>query len=317
MHPQIEQVLRVFRDEGVRLNTVTNAVLIRDRLARLIGETFSSLTVSVDGGDKETYEYVRLRAQWSKLLRGLDNINRHRNPDLRLIIGVVMLKCNIHQLPDLVRFAHDHGAQELQAAWLVPFHDLPWTATQRLTDDPVRTNHFMDEARAVGDELGISVRIPDNLPLDVATTARPAEHDLDLDRIDLDELGAAAAPETHEVVHLNERGADRAGPESSTIVALGHQDTYWDLHGTNRVEGHCRLMYDRAMILVDGRVKPCGQSRMVPELGSIHDRSFEACWNSAGYQDLRGTFNGGTLPRTCQSCNFIRSKQLGTARLVY
>jgi MoaA/NifB/PqqE/SkfB family radical SAM enzyme len=200
MHPHIEQVLEVFRDEGVRLNTVTNATLIRERLGRLIGDTFSSLTVSVDGADKETYEYVRLGSSWERLLRGIDHVNRHRNPDLRLIIGVVMLKCNIHQLPDFVRFAAAHDAQELQAAWLVPFHDLPWTATQRLTDDPVRTNHFMDEARAVGDELGISVRIPDNLPLDVATTA---EQDLDLDRIDLDEFGAAAAPETHEVVHLN------------------------------------------------------------------------------------------------------------------
>ena len=301
MHPQIEQVLEVFREEGVRLNTVTNAVLIRERLGRLIGDTFSSLTVSVDGGDKETYEYVRLRSSWDKLLRGLDNVNRFRNPDLRLIIGVVMLRCNIHQLPDLVRFAHEHGAQELQAAWLVPFHDLPWTATQRLTDDPERTNHFMDEARAVGDELGVSVRIPDNLAVD----GPPTEWD------------GGVESELAGVAHPSERGADRAGAEASTIVAIDHADTYWDLHGTNRVEGHCRLMYDRAMILVDGRVKPCGQSRMVASLGSIHDRSFEACWNSAGYQGLRTTFNGGTLPLTCQSCNFIRSKQLGTARLVY
>ncbi len=71
------------------------------------------------------------------------------------------------------------------------------------------------------------------------------------------------------------------------------------------------------MILVDGRVKPCGQSRTVPELGSIHHRSFESCWNGTGYQRLRRTFNEGTLPRTCMSCNFIRSNQTVTARLVY
>jgi MoaA/NifB/PqqE/SkfB family radical SAM enzyme len=296
MHPQIEQVLRVFRDEGVRLNTVTNAVLIRERLARLIGETFSTLTVSVDGADKETFEYVRLQAKWEKLLRGLDLLNEHRGPDFRLIIGVVMLKCNIHQLPDFVRFAHEHGAQEMQAAWLVPFHDLPWTQTQALTDDPVRTNAFMDEARAVGDELGVSVRIPDNLPVDGAASA-------------------TAVPV--QLSHPNERGADRAGDAASTIVALDHEATYWNLHGTDRVEGHCRLMYDRAMVLADGNVKPCGQSRYVRELGSVNERSFEQCWNGVGYQDLRATFNGGTLPKTCMSCNFIRSKQLGTARLVY
>lgn len=272
LHPQIEEVLEVFRDEGVRLNTVTNANLITDRLGSLIGQTFSTLTVSVDGGDKETYEYVRLRGKWDKLLRGMEHINKYRSSQLKLIIGVVMLKCNIHQLPDLVRFAKEHGGQELQAAWLVPFHDLPWTQEQGLTEDPERTNHFMAETRRVGEELGISVRIPLDLP---------------------------------------------TGPSLKAAVRLGHKDTYWNLHGTTSVEGHCRLMYDRAMILVDGRVKPCGQSRTVPELGSIHARSFEECWNGEGYQKLRATFNSGTLPRTCMSCNFIRSNQTGTARLVY
>ncbi|MDB5489497.1 MAG: radical protein, partial [Reyranella sp.] len=273
LHPQIEQVLEVFRDEGVRLNTVTNGHFVNDRIGKLIGETFTTLTVSVDGSDRETYEYIRLRASWSKLLRGLDMINKYRNPNFKLIIGVVMVKSNIHQLPDLVRFAKEHGGQELQAAWQVPFADLPWTHEQRLTEDPERTNRFMAETRAVGRELGISVRIPNDLPL-------------------------------HKT------------PEEK-VVRLDHADTYWDLHGTNRVEGHCRLMYDRCMILVDGRVKPCGQSRTVHELGSVLNRSFEECWNGDGYQRLRKTFNSGTLPRTCQSCNFIRSNQTGTARLVY
>jgi MoaA/NifB/PqqE/SkfB family radical SAM enzyme len=271
LHPQIEKVLEIFREEGVRLNTVTHGNVIDDRLARLIGQTFATLTVSVDGGDKKTYEDVRLRGKWDKLLRGLDKLNRHRGPDFKLIIGVVLLRCNIHQLADLVRFTHEHGGQELQAAWLVPFHDLPWTNEQGLTDDPERTNAYMAEARAVGRELGVSVRIPNDLP------------------------------------------TERTG----SIVRLTHKDTYHGLHGTTQVEGHCRLMYDRAMILVDGRVKPCGQSRTVPELGSIHHRSFESCWNGTGYQRLRRTFNEGTLPRTCMSCNFIRSNQTGTARLVY
>lgn len=180
-----------------------------------------------------------------------------------------MLKCNIHQLPDLVKFAKEHGAQELQAAWLVPFHDLPWTHAQGLTEDPERTNLYMDLTRETGKDLGISVRIPTKLPTDKNTQR------------------------------------------------ITHNDTYHNLHGTTKVEGHCRLMYDRAMILRDGRVKPCGQSQTVPQLGSTNSMPFEACWNSDGYQRLRHTFSNGTLPTTCMSCNFIRSNQTGTAKLVY
>ncbi len=304
LHPAIDRVLEIFLEEGVRLNTVTNGNVITERMGRLVGETFSSLTVSVDGADRETYEYVRVGGKWDKLLQSLDYLNKFRSPDFRLIIGVVLLKCNIHQMPDFVRFTKEHGAQELQAAWLVPFHDLPWTQSQRLTDDPRRTNYYLDATREAGRELGVSVRIPDNLPVSGAPAFAPV-------------AGRATQCAARCANPGAERGADRAGSTASTIMNLDHQDTYWDLHGTTKVEGHCRLMYDRCMILADGHVKPCGQSRSVPELGSVLERSFYDCWTSPEYERLRAVFNGGTLPVTCRSCNFIRSKQLGTARLVY
>lgn len=271
LHPQIEPILEEFRRFGVRLNTVTNATLIDERLARLIGETFSTLTVSVDGATRETYEHVRVHARFDDMRAGIARINRYRNPDFKLIIGVVMMRCNLHELPDLVRFAAENQAQEVQAAWMVPFPDLPWTHEQNPIDEPERANRYMAEARAVAAELGISVRLPDDLPV--------------------------KAPAAN--------------------VDPGHKACYNNLHGTEEVEGHCRLMYDRAMVLVDGRIKPCGQSETVEGMGSLYEQSFEEIWNGAAYQQLRQTFGSGTLPKSCRSCNFIRSKQLGDARLVF
>ena len=296
LHPRIRDVISIFAEEGVRLNTVTNATVLTPELAALIGETFSSLTISLDAVDPATWEEVRARGRWERFVRGVELVEQHRRPGMRLIFGAVLLRCNIEQLADMVRFAHDRGADEFQAAWMVPFEDLTWTHTQGLTEDPVLTNRNLDEARAVGAELGISVRIPDDLPVPAAAGVPVA-------------LGRAdAGPE---------RGADRAGPLPSTIVALDFEPDDYDLHGTTKVTGHCRLMYDRAMVRVDGEVKPCGQSIPLPALGSVHERSFRRCWNSDAYQELRATFNGGTLPPTCRRCNFIRSKQLGPARLVY
>lgn len=68
LHPKIERILEIFMEEQVRLNTVTNANLITDRLGELIGQNFSTLTVSVDGADKETFEYVRLRREMGQAL---------------------------------------------------------------------------------------------------------------------------------------------------------------------------------------------------------------------------------------------------------
>jgi radical SAM protein with 4Fe4S-binding SPASM domain len=271
LNPGIERILEVFQRHEVRLNTVTNGTVIDDRLGKLIGENFSTLTMSVDGATARTFELVRPPARFSSVLRSFEYLDKHRHPDFKLIIGVVIMNCNIRELPDLVRFTKEHGGQELQGAWLVPFHDLPWTHDQDPTIDPVLTNRCMAEARAVGEELGISVRLPPDLPSE----------------------GAAKN------------------------VDLSHKPSYHDLHGTNQVEGHCRLMYDRAMVMVDGRIKPCGQSETVEKMGSLFEKTFAEIWSGPEYQELRATFNGGTLPKTCRSCNFIRSGQLGDAKLVF
>ena len=62
----------------------------------------------------------------------------------------------------------------------------------------------------------------------------------DPDAPDAVEVAAApAAPVASQpvVLHPYERGAARAGSRPSTIVALDHEPTYWNLHGTDKVEG--------------------------------------------------------------------------------
>jgi radical SAM protein with 4Fe4S-binding SPASM domain len=270
LNPHIEKIIKTFQKYGVKLNTVTNATLINDKLAKLIGRNFATLTVSMDGATQETYDYVRERSDYNKVIRGLELLNKYRHENFRLIIGFVILRCNAHELPDLVRLAKKYGAQEVQAAWLVPFHDLPWTDENDPTREPERMNSLLKEAVKVGEQIGVSVKIPPLLP--------------------------------------EEGGKAKAVKE--------HKPTYHNLHPTTDVEGHCRLMYDRAMVLVDGNLKPCGQSRFVDDLGTLKEQSFEAIWSGPGYARLRSTFNGGTLPKTCRSCNFIRSGQLGDAKLV-
>lgn len=273
LHPDIERIGAVFREYGVQLNTVTNATVIDDRIARFIGHHFATLTVSLDGATAATFEAIRERARFDRVMHSLDLLNQHRQPGFKLILGLVLLRANVHELPDLVRLAKEKGAQEVQAAWLVPFSDLPWTQEQDPTREPERVNRYLKETYAAGEELGISLKLPPMLPV--------RSH------------GSVAAKALAE-----------------------HRPCYGALHPTSRVEGLCQLMYDRAMVLVDGTIKPCGQSESVPDLGSLANQSFEEIWSGPGYQRLRSTFRSGTLPKSCRSCNFIRSGQLGKARLI-
>ncbi len=270
LNPNIERIIEIFQENEVRLNTVTNATVINDRLARLIGETFATLTVSIDGATAPTFELARDGAKFDRVLQSIDLLNHHRRPGFKLILGFVILKCNAHELPEMIRLATKHGAQEVQAAWVVSFADLPWSLEQDPTREPERMNRHLNETYQAAEEAGISVKLPPLLPVN----------------------------------------------SGQAKVMKSHRPTYRALHPTNRVEGQCRLMYDRAMILVDGTVKPCGQSRSVPDLGNVREQTFEEIWSGAGYQRLRRTFNEGILPDTCSGCNFIRSGQLGSARLM-
>ena len=63
-----------------------------------------------------------------------------------------------------------------------------------------------------------------------------------------------------------------------------------------------------------GNVYPCCHAHT--PMGSVLRADFRAIWNGPQLQALRRTFNGGALPATCRSCNFIRSGRLSGAELV-
>src|SRR5262245_53999936 len=167
--PDIERSLEVFHHYRVRINTTTNATLITERLARLIGRSFSELIVSLDGVTAETYEMVRVNARFDQVVRGIERVNAVRRPDLKLKIGFVAMRCNMHELPALVRFAKQHRFDEVLVSWMVPFQDLPWTHDQDPTLDPVFANRWLAEARAAAEAEQVKLLAPNDLPI----TPRP------------------------------------------------------------------------------------------------------------------------------------------------
>lgn len=275
--PEIENFLEVFGEYGVELTTTTNATRIDEARARLIGETFRTLIVSMDGATKDTYDYVRVNGDFDVVMDAFDRLNRHRGPQLELIIGFVCMRCNMHELPDLVRLAHERNVQQVHANWMVPFPDLPWTHDQDPALDPEAANRWLREAREVAEELGVGVRFPSEL------RKRPAKP-----------LKVVEGP----ALDVDEAPVKRTS---------GHIES-------TAVEGYCHIMYDRAMVLADGRVKPCCHSSEI--MGNVLETDFEQIWNTPAYQQLRASFNGGTLPTSCSKCNFLRSDRLPGARLI-
>jgi radical SAM protein with 4Fe4S-binding SPASM domain len=116
MSPVIEDAIDYARAAGVPfLQMISNSLLLTERRARkLIDVQFDRVNVSTDAATQETYTRVR----GSNFAKVTENIARLR--DLKIALGstkpqikfnFVMLRTNLHEMPQMVDLAHELGAE--------------------------------------------------------------------------------------------------------------------------------------------------------------------------------------------------------------
>lgn len=177
MHPRFFDMVEYAVKRGIRVSTNSNLTLVNDRRAeRCVTSGLDSLQISIDGSTAETYERIRVRAHFDRVVTNIERILAARRrlqsatPHLRLVM--VMMRRNLHELPDLVRFAHrysmesifvqhlchDFGEATLPEQYL-PMRDFVQRETL-LEEDPRRIEHYFGEARKVAQDLHIDLRLP-------------------------------------------------------------------------------------------------------------------------------------------------------------
>jgi radical SAM protein with 4Fe4S-binding SPASM domain len=177
MHPRFFDMVAYAAERGVKVSTNTNLTLLNDRRAeRCVTSGLDCLHISIDGATAATYERIRVRAHFERVQANLERILAARKrfnserPHLRMVM--VIMRQNLHELPDLVRFAHrwsmesifvqhlchDFGESSLPERYL-PMRDFVQEQTL-LEEDPQRVEYYFGEARAVAQELGITLRLP-------------------------------------------------------------------------------------------------------------------------------------------------------------
>jgi MoaA/NifB/PqqE/SkfB family radical SAM enzyme len=177
MHPRFFEMVAYATGKGATVSTNSNLTLVNERRAEaLVTSGLARLHVSVDGATPEMYERIRVRSKLAKVVRSLELLRSARvrlqanHPSVHMVS--VIMRQNLHELPDLVRFAaewemenlwvqhlcHDFGEEQLPMHYR-PMHDFVSEQTL-LSEDPARVAHFFDQARAVADELGVDLRLP-------------------------------------------------------------------------------------------------------------------------------------------------------------
>jgi radical SAM protein with 4Fe4S-binding SPASM domain len=90
-------------ERGMRANIITNATLIRKpEMARKVARTFSTVTVSIDGGTAEIHERTRGKGTFAKSVAALRMLNAE---GVRPIINHVITQENVDLVSELAELA--------------------------------------------------------------------------------------------------------------------------------------------------------------------------------------------------------------------
>ena len=184
MHPRLFDMVAYAVARGARVSTNSNLTLLSPRRAeQCVTSGLAELHASVDGATAQTFERIRVRARFDRLLRNLEYLLEARRrlnsatPWLRMV--VVAMRQNLHEFPDLVRLAHRLGIDTVFVQHLchdfgeasLPAHYRPMRdfvdAQSLLGEDPARIERYFGEARAAARDLGVELRLP---------PTRPTEH---------------------------------------------------------------------------------------------------------------------------------------------
>ncbi len=182
MHPRFFEMVEYAVRRGVRVSTNTNLTLLTDQRAeRCVTSGLAELHASLDGATPATYEFIRVRARFDRVVANLGRLMAAKRrlacdtPRVRIV--VVAMRANLHEFPALVRLAHRTGVDSVFVQHLC--HDFgeaslpPQYRPMRafvdeqtlLHEDPARVERFFAEARAVAGELGVDLRLPRTEPV--------------------------------------------------------------------------------------------------------------------------------------------------------
>lgn len=177
MHPRFFEMVEYASSRGITVTTNSNITLLTERRAiRCVTSGLNCIHISLDGATAQTYERIRVRAHFERVIGNLERLVQVRQrlgsslPRLQLVM--VMMRQNLHELPDLIRLAHRYGIERVFVQHLchdfgessLPSHYLPMRdfvqSETLLHEEPERIDSYFHEARCVAHELGVDVRLP-------------------------------------------------------------------------------------------------------------------------------------------------------------
>ncbi|MGB9692483.1 MAG: radical SAM/SPASM domain-containing protein [Candidatus Sumerlaeaceae bacterium] len=326
-----------------RMEIVTNGMLLTEEEVRdmMQADHPTILVVSIDGATKETFEFIRDRAKWERLVATMEMIARLRRelqpgPLFSLGVDFVAVKDNIAELPHLIPKLAEWGVDLVivieMGDWEVN-HDFYYA--QALRFYPRLANEFYDKARAVAARYPFRlVSIPPNYTeeaiakIERQNCCMPQPAWRRAARRIYHSLRSHSWGKTlcQSILRAIECYCEHPWGSSRNLaqwlrqqVAISRIDGFGEFR---RVQGFCEVIAERAYFHIDGQLAICC-GLMQPKLGDLRKTDFRDIWNSAEWREFRLRNLFGFPHSACYFCtlpyglpeknpeNFMASHRLG------
>lgn len=162
--PDSEKILEYFNREfpHVEKYIATNASHLKPGICELMANSGSRyvLQLSLHSSDAETH---KLMMRYGSFDRVRENVRylmelRKKTGNPAVYFMFVMTTLNIEKLPDFVRWACEMGADRVMAGYFYVYESQQKYLSLYFRQD--WANKYIDEARRVAEELGISIQLP-------------------------------------------------------------------------------------------------------------------------------------------------------------
>lgn len=291
--PELPRALELCREHDVpSFHFSTNAInLTRGIIEKTIEVQMPLLTISIDGGTKETFESIRTPMKWKKMMARFDSVNaikkEHGSEYPILTATTVLMRRTIREMPGLVRIMADKGVQRMNFVHLGVIGGLG-VEDESLINEPKLSNEILAECKELCDQFGIMATFPLPFP---------------------ENFGAKAGEEITDATRSDAGGGDALDQQVefdtfSVAEFLNHKNKEFLLNVPEKDHHNRRCYFPWFYIHVnpDGTVFPCGSWFEFSTFGDFKTQTFREIWQSDKYKELRHQLRHAEHRDVCANC---------------
>lgn len=296
--PELPRALELCREYDVpSFHFSTNAInLTKKVMDKVIDVQMPLLTISIDGGTRETFESIRKPMKWDKMMSRFDLVNQIKRERASrypiLSATTVLMRRTIREMPQLVRIMADKGVEQMNFVHMGVIGGLG-IEDESLINDPKLSNDVLAECRELCSEVGVEGTFPMPFPEHFGKEDAGGENIVDAQRVDEGAISAMGSE-------------DGKMPYQSFSVAefMNHKNREFLLAVPDKPHHNRRCYFPWFYIHVnpDGTVFPCGSWFEFSTFGDFKTQSFQEIWTGDAYKQLRHEHVAMKHRDVCANC---------------